>query len=210
MEKIMKVILLLLMFFSLESFANDHCSYTYSRFHVATRTSKKINPVRTVKSKLSQEMYHSNGCSICLEDQTRVTLKNGVSFLVCKKVARTVESVLNKALVNGTLIEEVVAYRPQMSRGKIDKDGYRTQLSNHSFGVAVDVNPRSNGLYNNCVHWSSNCRLIQGGKWSPFEDSYSISEKSFLVKEFKRNNYLWGGQIKGKQKDFMHFSPSGY
>jgi D-alanyl-D-alanine carboxypeptidase-like protein len=96
-----------------------------------------------------------------------------------------------------------------VSRGPADKDGNRTQLSNHSYGVAIDVNEMQNGLYDHCVVWGAGCRLIKGGPYRPREAG-SIVAESPLVAALEAVGLKWGGRIAGRQKDFMHFSPTGY
>ena len=97
-----------------------------------------------------------------------------------------------------------------MTPGDVDHEEKRTQFSNHSFGIAVDINPDSNGLYQNCIEFSQQCVLRRGGDWQPGQNSRSIAADSQLVKALKSAGFKWGGEILGRQKDFMHFSPDGY
>ncbi|MBI5243751.1 MAG: M15 family metallopeptidase [Elusimicrobia bacterium] len=97
-----------------------------------------------------------------------------------------------------------------MSRGPTDGRGNRTEISNHSFGAAVDLNEENNGLYEKCFAWSKKCALRKGGRYRPGEDPLSLREESPAVVELKKAGFLWGGRIAGNQKDFMHFSPTGY
>lgn len=106
-------------------------------------------------------------------------------------------------------LREVTGYRVGMTRGEIDATGNHTGFSNHSFGVALDVNAEQNGLYENCINFDSSCRLVMGGQWHP-RQTFSLTKDSVIVLEFKRNGFLWGGEIPGQQKDFMHFSLTGY
>ncbi|MBN2694927.1 M15 family metallopeptidase, partial [bacterium] len=75
--------------------------------------------------------------------------------------------------------------------------------------VAIDINPENNGLYNNCIVFNKKCKLIQGGVYNP-ENIESITKDSIIYKAMIDIGFKWGGEIKGKQKDFMHFSPDGY
>jgi len=37
-----------------------------------------------------------------------------------------------------------------------------------------------------------------------------LGETSPAVIDLGKAGFLWGGRIEGRQKDFMHFSPTGY
>jgi hypothetical protein len=161
------------------------------------------------RAELTDQEQGPLGCTPCREDQVEVTLRNGLEFLACAKLAKPLGEALDAAIERGQDIGTVVGYRAQMSKGPADRDGNRTQLSNHAFGVAIDVNEGQNGLYDQCVTWSPACRLIKGGPYRPGEKG-SIESDSPLVAAMKAIGLEWGGRIAGKQKDFMHFSPSGY
>ena len=83
-------------------------------------------------------------------------------------------------------------------------------LSNHSFGVAFDLNEEQNGLYNDCPRWGPSCVLAKGGAYRPGADPLSLTESSPATRRMKEAGFDWGGLLPGRQKDFMHFSPSGY
>lgn len=204
LKKIMSVFL-----FVNHLFANTDCTYDYGIYNVNAKKSLKRVKESVLKKNLPKEMMDINGCTICEEDQVRVRLINGVYFKACRLIAKDVEKVLNNSIKNGFVIREVIGYRPQMSRGKLDSFGNRTKLSNHSFGSAIDINPKHNGLYDRCVKWSRGCRLRMGGPWQPETDQLSIPSDGELVKSFQRIGFLWGGRLKGRQKDFMHFSLRG-
>jgi hypothetical protein len=59
------------------------------------------------------------------------------------------------------------------------------------------------------VEFNADCRLIRGGHWSP-EFATSIQADGRIVYAMESMGLKWGGEILGKQKDFMHFSPTGY
>jgi hypothetical protein len=120
-----------------------------------------------------------------------------------------VRSALEKALRSGQKVEAVMGYRVQKSKGPLTAKGERTQWSFHSFGAAVDLNEAHNGLYDRCVRWGPGCRLIKGGRRKD-DDPLSIKATDPVVSSMKEAGFLWGGTISGRQKDFMHFSPSGY
>jgi hypothetical protein len=178
---------------------------------IATKLGRSGKIVKVTKnfSDLKKNEVGAFNCSVCIEDQIEVTLQSGLRFKVCKYIADDVKAVIEASISEGFIIKEVLGYNPQMSKGDLDSRGFRTQLSNHSFGVAIDINRKFNGLYENCLQWGPSCRLIQGGAWSK-RHQLSIKSGSKLVKFMGEIGLSWGGTIKGKQKDFMHFSPSGY
>lgn len=71
------------------------------------------------------------------------------------------------------------------------------KLSAHALGRAIDINPKLN------PH-------IKNGKLYPLNSSYNIkaegtiTSNSFLVKEFKKRGWAWGGHWKSS-KDYQHF-----
>jgi len=128
---------------------------------------------------------------------------------MCDRLANSVEDALNAMLVQGETIISVTGYRVGLTRGPLDTDGNRTEYSNHSFGIALDINAEFNGLYGNCIEFSAGCYLRKGGRWQP-DRKGGLRANSLTVKVLKQIGFKWGGKIAGQQKDFMHFSPSGY
>ena len=59
-------------------------------------------------------------------------------------------------------------------------------LSEHSYGVAVDVNPTRNG-------------------YGKAPGRAEIDKFPKFVEVFERNGFVWGGRWKGKSRDPMHF-----
>lgn len=72
------------------------------------------------------------------------------------------------------------------------------QVSSHSFGCAVDINPMMNPY-------------IKGSLMQPKNGSYdpktlgTITEDSFLVKLFLSLGWIWGGHWENR-KDYQHFA----
>jgi hypothetical protein len=188
--------------------ATDSCHYEYTIWNTTQRRVSGRRVIDKPRAELTDEEKGPLGCTPCREDQVEVKLRNGLEFLACLKIATPLREALDGALERGQDVRTVVGYRAQMSKGPADKDGNRTELSNHAFGVAIDVNENQNGLYDHCVTWSPACRLIKGGPYRPGEGS--ILADSPLVAAMKAIGLEWGGRIAGRQKDFMHFSPSGY
>ncbi|MCX5796667.1 MAG: M15 family metallopeptidase [Elusimicrobia bacterium] len=185
------------------------CHYAYSVWNVKAKASKAHRTVAKPYAQLTAKEKGPLGCTPCEEDQVAVKLPNGLELRACRLVADKIHDALEAALSRGQKIVSVVGYRAQMSKGPADKSGNRTELSNHAFGVAVDLNEDYNGLYNSCFSWSPKCVLGKGGKYRPGSE-LSLTEQSPAVQEMKKIGYDWGGKIEGRQKDFMHFSPTGY
>lgn len=73
------------------------------------------------------------------------------------------------------------------------------RMSNHAYGRAVDINPR----------WNPYTR--RNGTVSPKNGKYdkkrpgTFYEDQFIVKEFKKRGWKWGGNFKSA-KDYHHFA----
>jgi hypothetical protein len=199
---------ILIFIISFNAFAYD-CSYSVFKWNTIQR--KIIGPieVKKMKSELSKLEIGPYGCTVCREDQKRIKLANGREVLLCNKIAGKLKYQLDQALFSGFPVNTLKGYIVKMTRGEIDKKGFRTGFSNHSYGTAIDINRNDNGMYNKCLEFSPACVLSQGGKWS-VENPNSIKADSMLVNGLKEIGLKWGGEIKGKQKDFMHFSTTGY
>jgi len=186
------------------------CHYSYTVWNVKARRSLIHRTVSKPYSELTRAEKGPLGCTPCEEDQAEITLSNGSQFTACRKAGPAIKTALEAALAKGQRIVSAVGYRPQVSKGPADKAGNRTELSNHAFGAAVDLNEEHNGLYENCIAWSRKCRLRKGGIYRPGADPLSLSKDSPAVVEMRKAGFSWGGEIEGRQKDFMHFSPTGY
>ena len=185
------------------------CTYADWAWSAAERRAVNIREVEKPYSAVRDDERDAlTGCSICREDQVEIALPGVEPFQACKAVAGEVEAGLRRALARGFEIETVTGYRVGRSKGVLDRQGRRTEYSNHSFGLAIDVNAGLNGLYDRCTEYSSRCRLIRGGEWRPSAPG-GISPDAPLYEELTGIGWRWGGELPGRQKDFMHFSPSG-
>ncbi|MDH5785052.1 MAG: M15 family metallopeptidase [Chromatiales bacterium] len=188
-----------------------NCSYETYQWSTVERRAVNRHTVTHPYSELRRdEIDPVTGCSVCREDQVTINISGIEPFQVCHVVAGSVESALRDIIERGIPVDEVVGYRVGRTRGEVDENGLRTRFSNHSFGVAVDINPQHNGLYDRCITFGPHCRLIRGGEWRPEIAPASHAADGTVVKRFKREGFQWGGEIRGRQKDFMHFSPTGY
>jgi hypothetical protein len=191
--------------------AADTCTYNSYRWNTLTRQAEDLKTISKAYTELSiDEIDPQTGCSVCIEDQRTIKIGNLEPVRVCKIIANQINWVLNTAIAEGFPIRQLRGYRVGRTRGDVDAHGKRMGFSNHAFGIAIDVNAESNGLYENCMEFGEQCVLRRGGKWQPDENPQSISRQSLLVRLMKDSGLKWGGEIFGKQKDFMHFSPSGY
>jgi hypothetical protein len=192
--------------------AEDLQTCTYQAYKWSVRFKRAV-AVKTIQHAYldlrPDEIDPAGGCTVCEEDQETVHLPPLPSFRVCKKIAPQIHAVLHELLLSGEPIYEVVGYRVGRTRGNPDEHGNRTRFSNHAYGIAIDINPQQNGLYDQCLNFSPNCRLIRGGPWRPGRPG-TLTSESTIVKAMGAVGFRWGGQIQGRQKDFMHFSPSGY
>ena len=197
-------------FASLASAEPETCTYSTYKWNVNEQRAVDYHEVTKLYSEvIDTERDELSGCTVCLEDQQWITVADLAPIRLCKKYAQRVENELDRLSKNGESIFKLVGYRVGMTRGNVDELGNRTQFSNHSFGIAIDVNDEQNGLYDQCLVYSDQCRLRKGGRWSPSQPG-SLTEDSRIVSTMKMLGFKWGGEIAGKQKDFMHFSPSGY
>lgn len=203
--------LLPLLLFGTSADAARQCSY--SSYQWSTTQKKAVNRTRISKAYstvTADERDPLTGCSVCEEDQVELSLPGVPPFFLCQVIADDVEKALLRLQQQGYPFHQVIGYRPGRTRGDVDASGNRTVFSNHSYGVAIDINPQYNGLYDNCIHFNSRCRLIRGGDWLPGDQQASLLPDGMVVRALNGLGLRWGGRIQGRQKDFMHFSPSGY
>ncbi len=195
---------------ALPTSASERCSYSTYRWHAPTRQAVSHQRISKPRAALRpDERDNETGCTVCEEDQVELRLPGLHPFKVCKLLASRYRQALADLAALNAPVRDVVGYRVGMTRGELDAEGYRTGFSNHSFGIALDINTEQNGLYDNCIKFGPHCRLIKGGPWDPRQPT-SLTIDSVIVQTFKKYGFRWGGEIAGKQKDFMHISPTGY
>jgi hypothetical protein len=188
----------------------ETCTYQTYKWNVHLRQPVEVETVSHPHSDLSpDEIDPATGCTVCAEDQQIIYVPPLAPFRACKKLAPHLRVVLEELVRAGEPIYEIEGYRVGKTRGDPDEEGNRTRFSNHSYGIAIDINPQRNGLYDRCLRFGPHCRLIRGGPWRPGQPG-TLTADGTVVKAMKTAGFSWGGEIQGKQKDFMHFSPSGY
>ncbi len=186
------------------------CTYEMQIWNVALKGSGAFKRVRHSYLELSSsEKDPATGCTVCSEDQVMISIPEIEPFSICYRIAPRVQRALSHLKQKGAPVRAVVGYHVIKSRGPVDENGNRTGFSNHSFGTAIDINPEQNGLYDNCIRFGPQCRLLRGGPWLPGEPG-TLEKNGDIVTTIKREGFRWGGEIEGKQKDFMHFSLTGY
>jgi hypothetical protein len=194
------------------SLAARAASCTYETWEWDTIQKKSVNRRKISKdeSELTpDERSDAKGCSVCLEDQSRIDIPGIPSFTICKVFRDRIQQAILNARQAGFRFRSIIGYRVGKSKGPIDARGLRTQFSNHSFGTAIDFNSETNGLYDNCPNFSSSCKLVRGGAYQ-IDAEGAISKNASIYAEMLRIGFKWGGEIVGRQKDFMHFSTTGY
>lgn len=161
-------------------------------------------------------------CTICREDQVVINPRDfGISHAevrICHVYAQRVKNALEAIAQSGQFeIEKLEGYRPGKTRGKIDKNGLRTQWSQHSYGTAIDINAHKNAIYTQCPsplsHQASevkSCKKGIGGAWEPEKYPRLSIIKDGIVYQQMTQFWKWGGEIEGTTKDIMHFSVTGY
>ena len=186
------------------------CSYEIRIWNVIQKSSGSVKKVSHPYAELAPgERDPLTGCSVCDEDQEDISLPPVPIFSVCYQLAPRIRSLVETLVRRGAPIHTIEGYRVVKSRGPVDGNGNRTGFSNHSFGTAIDINPEQNGLYDNCTTFGPQCRLLRGGEWRPGTQG-TLDKNSDIVVQFKQEGFRWGGEIEGNQKDFMHFSLTGY
>jgi hypothetical protein len=209
--KIRLLVILVILQFDVPLFAQPNtCSYSTYKWNAIEREAVDFQRVVKPYAELSENEIDSvTGCSACEQDQVTIQIGDLPPFKVCYVLADSIRDAIQASLTEGQVIVELAGYRVGLTRGEVDSDGNRTEFSNHSYGTAVDINTSFNGLYDNCRTFNKNCRLIKGGRWDPNIEE-SIRADSPLVQVMLDIGMHWGGKIQGVQKDFMHFSLTGY
>jgi len=186
------------------------CTYRTYKWNVHQRKAIGYQRIEhAYKTLAPYEIHKETGCTVCEEDQVIIDIPGVSRFKICKHIAGKIKHSLRTLKEKNQPISTVVGYRVGMTKGIPDAQGNRTEFSNHSFGIALDINPDQNGLYDKCIKFGPNCRLIKGGAWRP-DQTGSLTRDHPVVIELKSIGLTWGGEIEGFQKDFMHFSPTGY
>lgn len=199
---------------------NPTAECTYRTYNWSTVKKKAVNhqTVKKTRGELTAEERDPADprCTVCKQDQVTLEIEGMPKVTVCTHYADKVKTALEETKAAGFKVRTLIGYRVGRTRGRI-KDGMRQQFSNHSYGTAIDINARENGLYGKCrldkVPTSAadikRCKLRVGGAWDPKKrPKSSVREGGPAYQAFTRF-WKWGGARADKVKDFMHFSPTG-
>jgi hypothetical protein len=163
------------------------CNYTVSEWSVVEGRAVDAQVVEHSYAEVAGDELDPNDrrCSVCEQDQVVIDPSSfGLAvdpFEVCWAHADGVRSALEAIVESGHFdVVELTGYRPGRTRGP-GVDGLRTQMSNHSYGTAIDVNAGHNGLYRGCdveIGLSSSidaCELGIGGTGTPWRAPVPLS-----------------------------------
>lgn len=154
-------------------------------------------------SKMGKTYYYPGGESQALQEMTSFTIqvwsldssdnwyKRTVYMQTHKNIEKTVKCIFSDLLE-----------LPEELRTPIKTIGcynYREGYSNHTCGVAIDINWEEN------AEMTTTGVVTAGRYWMPYEDIYSITPESAMVEIFEKYGFGWGGLWTSK-KDYMHFS----
>ena len=155
LRNVVTLVFLFLFLFSFHVRAEGpSCTYTTYKWNTHTRRAVDHRAVRHPYSELQPtEIHEATGCTVCEEDQVEIELPGIDPFRVCRLLEQDIREALIGAMEKGERIFSVGGYRVGMTKGEVDSFGNRTQFSNHSFGVAIDINEQQNGLYDHCVSY---------------------------------------------------------
>ena len=136
--------------------------------------------------------------------------KDAIGILVVnKKIEKEVIEIFKEIKASGFQIEKIIPISEydwdddkSMEDNNTSAYNYRFiantfKLSNHSFGMAIDINPRYNPMISKGKIYPSN------GVYSK-ENKGTITADSPVVKIFKKRGWTWGGDYKSL-KDYQHF-----
>lgn len=198
---------------------DDACTYKTYAWHKIKRRGVDHRLVKTTRGKLSKaEIDPADAdCTVCREDQKLIAIEGLPTVTVCKKYAPQIEAALRAIKASGQFeITALKGYRVGKTRGPIVNDR-RTVFSNHSYGSAIDINARQNGLHRKCKLAGvpktaadiKGCRLGVGGAWKPSARPKKTIVAGGIVHQEFTKFWRWGGALPGQIKDFMHFSVTG-
>lgn len=196
----------------------DVCTYKTYEWDVKLRRGTDHRVVSKTRAELGADEKDARDprCTVCREDQALVEVPGVKPFRVCRHFAPQVRDALRTATAAGFVVDTVVGYRVGRTRGPVSKNK-RTVFSNHSYGTAVDINSKTNGMYRRCKLKTpaarakdvAGCTLGMGGAWDPKRRPKRTIVRGGPLHAAFAPFWKWGGDLSGQLKDFMHFSLTG-
>lgn len=117
------------------------------------------------------------------------------NLTVHKAVAEDVKAIFEEIQASGFKAYDIGAYTWRSAAASKNR-------SHHSYGIAIDINPRENYMI-------KNGKVVAGSLWQPGTNEYSITTNGPVVRAFAKKGWTWGGTWKSS-KDYMHFSLTGH
>ncbi|MBU0552086.1 M15 family metallopeptidase [Myxococcota bacterium] len=192
---------------------------TYSTYEWSVKQKKIVNRRKISKPYAevtdAERAPEDPRCSVCAEDQLEVKVEGLPPVTVCKHHAAQVRGALEAIKASKFQVLDLTGYRVGKTRGPV-VNGLRSLWSNHSFGTAIDINRKQNGLYNRCqielpkgIKDLKGCKLAHGGAWDPQKRPHTTITPDSAAYQAFSPFWKWGGALKGPTRDFMHFSVTG-
>ena len=139
-------------------------------------------------------------------------------MIVNQKIADDVLRIFQSLYENQYPIEKMVLIdeygaddESSMNENNTSAFNYRTisgssKLSNHSYGTAIDLNPKYNPYVKNASDGSVVCQPESGREYADRtkEFSYKIDTNDLAYKLFTQAGFTWGGNW-NSVKDYQHF-----
>lgn len=122
-----------------------------------------------------------------------------------QKVPGTMQVTVNKAIADRvkTIFQEIYESPEKFPIKSIGGYAWRSGTSEHSLGLAIDINPNENYMIRN------DGTVVSGSFWKPGENPYSIPADGDVVRIFRKYGFAWGGNAWRSSRDYMHFSYFG-
>lgn len=189
----------------------DAAKKYYNQFHGKSQSATSGSSISVANGTSDEKLKYlfdnkipttESGCKQYMKTiKVPMTKKNGKKYngnlTINKKLEKDVQDVFKQAQDAGFKIYEAAGF----SYRKMNNGG--TNLSHHSYGVAIDINVNENYSHRGST-------VYAGSFWNPSKSEYSIPKNGILVKAFKAKGWSWGGNWSGNYQDYMHFSFTGH
>ena len=185
--------------------ANAASKYTYKKGF----TYEKISP--NIEKRITGKSYRKNK-NVKLSDLRYVQV---LHKKIAKKTVKVFYALYQKRyrIERMRLIDDYGANdEKSMAANNTSAFNYRvisgtTKLSNHSYGMAIDINPRINPWVKGNKVSPANGKVYKQRKTSKCKGKYKrymIHKNDTAYKIFKKYGFSWGGEWRSS-KDYQHF-----